>query len=88
MKYRPDYPQRFDSQAHARTWARAFFPWYNNEHHHLALGLLTPATVHFGQAPAMVAQRQATLAVAYSCHPERFVQGYPYTSYFTSSRLD
>lgn len=77
MKYRPDYPQRFDSQNQAHTWARAFFLWYNNEHHHLALGLLTPASVHFGQAPQLIAQRQATLDAAYLCHPERFVQGTP-----------
>lgn len=77
MKYRPDYPQRFDSQDHAHTWARAFFPWYNNEHHHLALGLLTPASVHFGQAPELIAQRQATLDAAYARHPERFVLGTP-----------
>lgn len=77
MKYRPDYPQRFESQAHALSWARAFFPWYNNEHHHLALGLLTPATVHFGLAQAMLAQRQATLDAAYAHHPERFVRGVP-----------
>jgi putative transposase len=77
MKYRPDYPQRFASQDQACTWAREFFPWYNHEHHHVALGLLTPATVHFGQAPEMMAQRQATLALAYARHPERFVQGVP-----------
>lgn len=77
MKYRPDYPQRFDSQAHAHTWAKAFFPWYNNEHHHLTLGLLTPATVHYGRAPLVIAQRQTTLAVAFGLHPERFVKGEP-----------
>jgi putative transposase len=46
MKYRPDYPHRFDSKDHALTWARNFFPWYNQEHYHIALGLLTPAMVH------------------------------------------
>jgi hypothetical protein len=25
-----------------------FFPWYNTEHHHSGLGLLTPADVHHG----------------------------------------
>jgi transposase InsO family protein len=77
MKYRPDYPARFDSQAHAHTWARAFFPWYNQMHHHVGLGLLTPAAVHFGQAPAIIAQRQLTLAAAYARNPERFVHGAP-----------
>lgn len=79
MKYRPDYPQRFDSKEHALTWARAFFPWYNQEHHHVALGLLTPAMVHLGQAQTLLAQRQATLDQAYAQHPERFVRGAPTT---------
>jgi putative transposase len=77
MKYRPDYPDRFASQQQAQQWASAFFPWYNQQHHHVALGLLTPAIVHFGQAPAILAQRQDTLAAAYARHPERFVHGTP-----------
>lgn len=77
MKYQPDYPARFASQDHAHTWARGFFPWYNLDHHHSALGLLTPAMVHFGQAPEILAKRQATLATAYDRHPERFVKGLP-----------
>lgn len=77
MKYRPDYPERFGSSQDARTWAHAFFDWYNNEHHHFALGLLTPASVHFGQAPELIAQRQLTLDAAYERHPERFVHGAP-----------
>ena len=80
MKYRPDYPHRFDSKDHALTWARAFFPWYNQEHHHVALGLLTPAMVHFGQTQSVLDQRQATLDHAYAQHPERFVHGAPSTA--------
>jgi putative transposase len=77
MKYRPDYPNRFDSQEDALLWARTFFTWYNNEHHHTALGLMTPATVHYGQADRLTAQRQAVLLAAYQQHPERFVNGPP-----------
>lgn len=77
MKYRPDYPQQFESLAHARAWARAFFDWYNNSHHHVGLGLMTPAVVHYGQAEAVRAQRQQVLDTAYARHPERFVQGPP-----------
>jgi putative transposase len=77
MKYRPDYPDRFGGKADAHAWAQAFFGWYNNEHHHIRLGLLTPATVHYGRAPAVIVQRQTTLAVAYRLHPERFVKGEP-----------
>lgn len=77
MKYRPDYPARFGSLADAQTWARGFFSWYNNEHRHSSLGLMTPATVHYGQAAALTAQRQGTLLAAYEAHPERFVKGPP-----------
>jgi putative transposase len=77
MKYRPDYPDRFGSLQDARIWARAFFQWYNHEHYHSGLGLLTPATVHYGQAPAVLEQRRQVLQAAYLTHPERFVRGEP-----------
>lgn len=75
LKYRPDYPERFGCQADARTWAAAFFRWYNFEHHHSALGLLTPADVHFGRAQTILDQRQLVLHAAYLKNPERFVKG-------------
>jgi putative transposase len=77
MKYRPDYPDRFGSIQDARAWARVFFQWYNHEHHHTGLGLLTPATVHYGQAQAVIDRRQQVLQAAYAAHPERFVRGEP-----------
>ena len=77
LKYRPDYPERFGCQQDARRWAADFFVWYNYEHHHSALGLLTPADVHFGRAPAVLQQRQQVLRTAYQRHPQRFVKGVP-----------
>ncbi len=77
MKYRPDYPSRFDSLTEAQAWAQAFFDWYNNHHRHSSLGLMTPATVHYGRATALTAQRQVTLQAAYEQHSERFVKGLP-----------
>jgi putative transposase len=77
VKYRPDYPDRFGCLSHARSWSEGFFPWYNNEHHHSALHLLTPADVHYGRAAEKLAQRQAVLQRAYAAHPERFVNGPP-----------
>jgi len=77
MKYRPGFPDRFGSIQDARAWAREFFAWYNEEHHHTGLGLLTPATVHYGQAQRVTQQRQETLLDAYESHPERFVRGKP-----------
>ncbi len=75
LKYRPDYPERFGCQTDARTWAAEFFRWYNYEHHHSALGLLTPADVHFGRAQTILEQRQTVLQAAYLKNPERFVKG-------------
>jgi putative transposase len=77
LKYRPDYPGRFGCQQEARSWAHEFFRWYNHHHHHSALGLLTPADVHFGRAQAVLAQRQQVLSTAYQKNPERFVGGPP-----------
>ena len=77
LKYRPDYPQRFGCQQDARGWAQDFFAWYNYEHHHVGLGLLTPADVHYGRAQTVIQQRQQVLQAAYQKNPERFVNGPP-----------
>jgi putative transposase len=77
LKYRPGFPAQFGSLADARAWARPFFQWYNHEHHHSGIGLLTPATVHGDQAAAAIAARQEVLVAAYQAHPERFVRGAP-----------
>ena len=60
-----------------RAFGHIFFPRYNDDHRHSGLGLLTPAMVHFGEAPVVLAQRQAVLDAAYAAHPERFVRRAP-----------
>jgi putative transposase len=77
MKYQPDYPDKFEGLTHARRWAREFFRWYNQEHRHTGLALMTPAMVHYGQAEGVQEQRQEVLDEAYLNHPERFVGGRP-----------
>ena len=77
LKYHPTYPDRFGCIQDARAWARPFFDWYNYEHYHSGLNLLTPASVHYGQADAVRQQRQAVLAAAYAQFPQRFVHGEP-----------
>ena len=77
LKYRPAFPDRFGSIQDARAHCQVFFPWYNTEHHHSGLGLLTPHDVHFGLAEQRVAERAAVLATAYATHPERFPAGRP-----------
>jgi putative transposase len=73
LKYRPEFPARFDTIEHARGHCRQFFRWYNHEHRHSGIGLMTPAAVHHGQAPALHTARGHVLDAAYAAHPERFV---------------
>jgi hypothetical protein len=77
LKYRPQFPDRFGGIEDARAFCQRFFPWYNAEHHHAGLGLLTPAMVHHGDAGPVRAERQAVLTAAYAAHPERFVHKPP-----------
>ncbi len=77
MKYRPDFPERFGSIEHARSHCGDFFPWYNNDHRHGGLGLLTPHDVHYGRAVARLEARDVVLAAAFAARPERFPGGHP-----------
>jgi putative transposase len=77
LKYHPDFPERFGTIQEAREFCRTFFAWYNAEHRHLGLGLLTPETVHCGRAQEVIARRQDVLTLAYDAHPERFVHRSP-----------
>ena len=77
LKYRPDFPHRFGCIQDSRAFCQQFFRWYNEEHRHSALGLLTPAMVHFGQAESVLDGRQAVLDAAYQAHPDRFVRRPP-----------
>lgn len=79
MKYRPDFPKRFGSYEDGLQFCRQFFAWYNNEHYHSGIGLLTPTSLHYGQAEAIAAARNETLQNAWQKTPERFVSGIPKT---------
>jgi putative transposase len=72
LKYCPAYPGRFGSLADARAFCETFFSYYNHEHRHSGIGLHTPASVHFGTAAQVRAQRAATLDAAYAANPDRF----------------
>lgn len=72
LKYRPDYPQRFEHLTAARAWCRAFFTWYNTTHYHSGVAYLRPSDVHAGQHPEILQRRQATLDHAYETKPHRF----------------
>lgn len=72
LKYRPDFPDRFGSQSDALAFSRRFFPWYNQQHRHHGIAMLTPAQVHHGLANQILDARQRVLDRAFDERPERF----------------
>ena len=81
MKYRPEFPDRFGCIQDGRAFCQTFFPWYNDEHRHSGIGMMTPAMVHYGLAAAVRENRQLALDAAYAAHPERFVRRPPTPSH-------
>ncbi|MDA3033210.1 MAG: IS3 family transposase [Actinomycetota bacterium] len=77
LKYRADWPGSFATLADAVAHVEAFVDWYNHDHHHTGIGLVTPADRHAGRGQAIDLARQATLDAAYAKHPERFGYGRP-----------
>ncbi len=77
LKYCPAFPERFGSIADARVFCEQFFSYYNHEHRHSGIGLHTPASVHYGTATEIRAQRAVTLDTAYAANPARFLRRRP-----------
>jgi putative transposase len=65
LKYQPQFPQRFGCIEDAKTFCRSFVDWYNQDHHHAGIGLMTPDQVHYGQTDEIYAARQKTFDRAY-----------------------
>ena len=51
--------------------------FYNTQHYHTGIALLTPEIVHLGKASAVQQARQAILDQAYVRTPGRFFKGAP-----------
>jgi putative transposase len=77
LKYCPEFPDRFGGIEHARSFCHPFFTYYNTEHRHSGLGLMTPESIHYGYAEQILVARRDTLHAAYVAHPERFVRKLP-----------
>jgi putative transposase len=72
LKYCPQFPGRFGSIQDARSFCQQFFSWYNKEHRHSGIGLMTPEQVHYGLAQKVYEDRRQVLLSAYDKNPERF----------------
>ena len=75
LKYHPEFPDRFGGIEDTLSFGRRFFPWYNWEHRHSGIGMMTPGAVHYGHAGEIVERRRRVLEAAYQQYPERFVRG-------------
>lgn len=72
LKYCPAWPGHFGSLEDARSWCNQFVSYYNHVHRHSALGLHTPASVHYGTAAEIRTMRAEVLDAAYAANPARF----------------
>ena len=77
MKYHPTFPERFGGIQDARAFCQRFFRWYNHEHRHGGIGLMTPWMVHSGRVETVRDARQAVLDHALGQNPQRFVRKPP-----------
>jgi putative transposase len=72
LKYYPAFPDRFGSIQDSRSFCQDFFRWYNKEHRHSGIGLMTPESVHYGLAEPLYEHRKTVLRAAFKKNPNRF----------------
>ena len=72
MKGRVIYPEYFGCIEDAEALLQKFVEWYNYEHLHSSLDLLTPHSVHYGMQDEILERRNNLLEEARKRHPERF----------------
>ncbi len=72
LKYCPEFPKRFTNMAEAERFCQRFFKWYNTQHYHSGIAWLTPSSVHYGDAEAILEKRHQVMMNAYEINPARF----------------
>lgn len=76
VKYHPSLPEKpFRSLEDARAWVATFVQWYNHEHRHSALNMVTPDQKHRGLDTELLAKRHALLEEARAKNPRRWIKG-------------
>lgn len=77
MKYRPEFPERFGCIQDSRVFLVDFFSWYNFEHYHSGINLLTANNVHFENPDYILEKRFNVVNNAFENNPEKFISGKP-----------
>ena len=73
LKYRPEYPTKpFETTQEAAAWVAAFVDWYNTEHRHSAIRMVTPHERHKGADVAVLERRHRVYQEARRRNPNRW----------------
>ena len=73
LKCAPAYPRHgFAAIEQARAWVDRFVNWYNHEHLHSAIALVTPDDRTHGRDIAILEKRRDTYALAQNRNPRRW----------------
>jgi transposase InsO family protein len=89
LKYRPSYPERpFNTVEDARAWVLGFAAWYNDDHQHSGIRLVTPSQRHAGHDVAILAHRHEVYCHARQRRPDRWTGDTRNWSPITTVRLN
>ena len=66
VKTHPAYPEAFPTLEVARAYFEPFFHWYNEEHLHTRIGMVTPSQKHSGEWRAILADRERIKAKTFA----------------------
>jgi putative transposase len=89
LKYRPSYPERpFATADDARGWVAGFVAWYNDDHQHSGIRLVTPSQRHAGHDVAILAHRDDVYRTARKRRPDRWSGDTRDWSHITTVRLN
>lgn len=72
LKYRPDFPARFETMEEANDWMEQYVLWCNSVHRHSGIGFVTPLERRKGEDKSILEVRRKTYAEARAAHPERW----------------
>lgn len=74
LKYRPSFPEKFNSIDEAKKWINEFVDWYNTEHMHSGIKFVTPDERHYGQDKVILEKRNETYKKAKGKNPIRWAK--------------
>jgi putative transposase len=77
LEYRPDFPDRFGCIEDSLAFCQKLFAWYDEEHRHSGIELLTPSMVSLRPGGSRDRTPASRARAAYQAHPARFVRSAP-----------